>query len=338
LDHEIPNALFLAPLAAIDYVYGPERTARLARLAAFRPEQPIVAPQAIADHPDVCRQTEVIFTTWGMPHLSQAALDESFPRLRAVFYAAGSVQYFARPLLARDITVVSAWRANGVAVAEFTVAQVLLAMKGYFRNVRAYDGSPETYRDAHRGRGVYGETIGLLGVGAIGRHVIELLRPFEVTILVWDPFLADETARELGVRKAAHLHEVFESAYVVSNHLADKPETAELLGGSLFESMRRDATFINTGRGRTVNEAEFARVLRARPDLTALLDGTFPEPTGTASDLIALPNVHISTHIAGTIGDEVRRLADLCIEEFERYLTGQPLRHQVTEELLEVMA
>jgi phosphoglycerate dehydrogenase-like enzyme len=86
-----------------------------------------------------------------------------------------------------------------------------------------------------------------------------------------------------------------------------------------------------------VVEAELIRVLRARPDLTALLDVTDPEPPDPASPLWSLPNVVMSPHIGGTIGDEVTRLADVVIEEFIAWDAGEPLRYQVTREVLETM-
>ena len=97
--------------------------------------------------------------------------------------------------------------------------------------------------------------------------------------------------------------------------------------------MRDGATFINTGRGAQVVEADMIAVLKARPDLTALLDVTSPEPPPADSELWRLPNVMISPHIGGTTGHEVVRLADCVIEEFEAWQAGKPLRYEVTREI-----
>jgi phosphoglycerate dehydrogenase-like enzyme len=273
-----------------------------------------------------------------MPSLTGEQVEQLLPRLKALFYAAGSVQGFARPFLSRGVKLVSAWRANAVAVSEFTVAQIILSAKGYFRNTREYDGSEAGFRDAFSGHGAYGETIGVLGAGAIGKRVIELLRNFHFHVLVWDPFLSERDATEMKVEKTTSLTDLFSRAYVVTNHLADKDETAGLLVGDLFTAMRPNATFINTGRGRTVDEPGLVRVLTDRPDLTALLDVTFPEPAGSRAAIMHLPNARVSSHIAGTIGDEVRRMADLCIEEFDRFAAGKPLQHEVDLRTLATMA
>jgi phosphoglycerate dehydrogenase-like enzyme len=113
--------------------------------------------------------------------------------------------------------------------------------------------------------------------------------------------------------------------------------TRGTLNAALFKSLREGATFINTGRGAQVVEADLVATMKARPDLTALLDVTWPEPPAKDSELWQLPNVVISPHIGGTIGNEVTRLADCAIEEFEAWQAGKPLRYQVTREVLRTM-
>jgi len=281
------------------------------------------------------REIEVIFATWGMPALTPAQLDR-LPALKAVFYAAGSVRPFAGPLLERGIIVVSAWQANAIPVAEFTLAQILLAAKGYFRNSREFR-SPADFRTAFRGHGNFGETVSILGAGAIGRKLIYLLHPFHLRLLVFDPFLPAGAAAELKV-ECVSLERTFAEGYVVTNHLANVPETVGMLHCGLFESMRQDATFINTGRGATVDEAGMIEALGRRPDITALLDVTQGEPPAEGSPLYALPNVHLSTHIAGSIQQERVRMADYCIQDFRAWARGEPMRYAVSMEMMKTMA
>jgi phosphoglycerate dehydrogenase-like enzyme len=317
----------------IERVYANGSKDHFARRTCLYPH--VVDAGNFAHHADHLREVEAIFSTWGMPLLAPEQL-AVMPRLKAVFYAGGSVKAFARPLLERDIIVVSAWHANAVPVAEFTLAQILLGAKGYFRNTREYK-SPGARETAHRGRGNYGETIAILGAGAIGEKVIKLLGAFDLRVIVYDPYLSDERAAILGVEKVS-LEAAFDRAYVVSNHVADCPETAGVLNGALFRRMRPDATFINTGRGQTVCEAEMIAVLQARPDITALLDITHPEPPPEGSPLYTLPNVQLSAHIAGSIGEELIRMANYCMEEFIAWQNGQPLRYAVSLPMLDVMA
>jgi phosphoglycerate dehydrogenase-like enzyme len=319
----------------LDRVYGLGRRAALEQSSVLYPEY--VTRESFARQEAHLQGTEALFSTWGMDE-ELARLAAGLPGLKAFFYAAGSVQAFARPLLDKGIVVVSAWAANAVPVARFTQAQIILSLKGYFRNLR------ETRLPVNRGKlletdapGAAYETVALLGCGMVGRAVAEQLRPLGLDVIVYDPFLPDREADALGIRKVT-LGEAFASAYVVSNHLADLPPTRGLLDRDLFASMRPGATFINTGRGATVSEAGLEAVLRERADLTALLDVTFPEPAAADSPWYSLENVHLSSHIAGSNGNEVVRMADACLEEFAAWKAGRPLRYRVTPEMLEKMA
>jgi len=316
------RAAFIGSPEQIARVYCKGRREELEALAEFVPG--VLGPDDTAPS-----DVEALFSTWGMPLLTSDQL-EGMPKLKAVFYAAGAVFEFAEPLLERGIKVISAWHANAVPVAEFTLAQILLACKGYLQNT-VYVREKKRNRGAPHGPGVFGETIALLGAGAIGTKLIGLLKPFNLIIIVYDPFMSSDKAAELGVEKVS-LDEAFRRGFVVSNHLANKPDTWGLITGDLLSSMRESATFINTGRGRTVDHDGLSRVMASRPDLAALLDVTWPEPLPADSPLHALPNVHLSSHIAGSLGDEVVRMADYMIEEFRRYLKGEPLRYEVTKE------
>jgi phosphoglycerate dehydrogenase-like enzyme len=331
----VPSALIGNHAWQLDRVYGRGRRAELAAETDLFPEY-----VTVSDFPrqaERLREAEVLFSTWGMNE-ELARLAAGLPRLRAFFYAAGSVRAFAKPLLDKGVVVVSAWAANAVPVSQFALSQILLSLKGYFRNVR------EARKPAHRGRlletdapGVMGETVALLGCGMVGKAVAGLLRPFRLDVLAYDPYLSDGDAAVLGVRPAS-LGDCFAKAYVISNHLPDLPATRGLLGRPLFASMRPGATFINTGRGATVDEAALAAVLAARPDLTALLDVTDPEPAPADSPWHKLENVMLSSHIAGSNGNEVVRMADICLEEFRAWRAGRPLRYQVTREMLAKLA
>lgn len=328
-------ALFSNHPGAVEHVYGQGRRESLARRVRLHPDT--VSHAGFDAQHDALAGVEVIFSTWGMWRLAPEEL-AALPRLQAVFYAAGSVRSFAEPLLDRGIVLVSGWGANAVPVAEFALAQILLACKGYFRNAAA-SKDPHMRRGGQcfRGKGAYGETVAILGAGRIGRTLVRLLTPFALNVIVHDPRLTEGESRDLGVEKVS-LDDAFRRAYVVTNHVADLPPTRGMLDARLFAAMRPDATFINTGRGAQVVEPDLARVLETRPDLTALLDVTDPEPPADDSPLYRLPNVRLSSHIAGSIGDEVLRMADTMIEEFDRWQRGEPLLWRVTPDMLAWMA
>ena len=330
-----PKAAFFSSEAAIERVYGGGRRERVAALTNLLPEA--ITSENFEARLEELSDIEVIFTTWGMPALTAQQIAR-MPALRAVFYAAGSVKAFARPFLERGITVASAWAANAVPVAEFTLAQILLSCKGYFRNtVERHTPGKRRQRMMFVGNGSFHETVALIGFGMIGQKVVAFLAPFDLNVLVVSEHLGREEAHTLGVRKVS-LEEAFREGCVVSNYLPNRADNQQVLNGKLFRSMRRDATFINAGRGAQVDEPALIEVLKERPDLTALLDVTDPEPPAPGSELYTLPNVHLTSHISGSLNNEVVRMADYAISEFEAWQSGRPLKYAVTLEMLEWLA
>lgn len=317
-----PHSAFLCRSEeTVRRVYTPAQIAEIGSLTELRPGVLNENSFGKEDLGDV----ELIFSTWGMPSLTPEQL-ALLPKLKAVFYAAGATDSFARPLFARDVKVLSAWLANAIPVAEFCAAQIVLGLKGYFRNSRMVTGRAD-WPKAHAiaGPGCYGETVALIGAGAIATRTKELLEKYRVNVIII-PSRAE--------RRTVPLEEAFAKCFVISNHLPDRKDNIGVLDGKLFSSMREGAVFINTGRGAQVNEAEMIEVLEQRPDLTALLDVMHPEPPEEGSKLYTLPNVRLSTHIAGSINDEVHRMADYMIDELKRYLAGEELIYEVRESML----
>jgi len=318
-----PNAVFLGEPVMFE-VYDGNAIRRIESLFDIQPALTSL---------DNAHQAEYVFSTWGMPVLSEARIATHLPRLRAVFYAAGTVQYFARPFLKRGVRIFSAWAANAVPVAEFTVAQILLVNKGVFADIR------QAGRTIHaEGRvGNYRTKIGVLGAGMIGKLVIDKLQTTDLDILVYDPFVPDEYLASRGLERA-DLERIFRDCHVVTNHVANLPATVGMLDYSLFSRMGPRTVFINTGRGAQVVEADLIRALKEEPGRTALLDVTDPEPPPPESELRTLPNVFLTPHVAGSLANERSRMAAYVIGEAEAVLSGSQPRYEVTETMLDTMA
>lgn len=302
-------------------------------------DEKVYTKSDILSDKDSFSDTQIVFSTWGMPVFTEEEIATYLPNLKCVFYGAGSVQSFARPFLKRGVKVFSAWAANAVPVAEFTVAQIILANKGYFLTSRTFhsSGRAEALKAFGKCKGNYGETVGIIGAGMIGRLVIRMLKQYKLNVLVFDPFLSDVDAESLGVKKCG-LEELFENAFVVSNHLANNEQTKGMINYSYFCRMRENAVFINTGRGAQVVENDLVRILNERPDLTALLDVTDPEPPVDGHPFYTLSNCILTPHIAGSAGDEVSRMGEYMLEEYKAYLSDNTCKFEVTEKMLETMA
>ena len=332
------NAVFFSG-GRIPEVYAPETVAKLRAALNFETDR-ILSKSEMNEYRDILARADYIFTTWGFPHFDREEIREYLPNLKAVFYGAGSVQHFAREFLEEDVAVFSAWAANGVPVAEYTVAEIILASKGFFQRLhRQADGADWANRSVGVNfPGNYEIKVGIIGVGMIGRMVIEKLRSLDkISVLVFDPFLPDEKAAELGVTKT-DLETLFAECDVISNHLANNPQTVGMLNRAHFSKMKPHAAFINTGRGALVVEDDMIAALCEVPTRVAVLDVTFPEPPEPSSPLYTLPNVFLTPHIAGSIGNEVHRMAEFMYEEFLAFDAGQPTRYRVTLPLLETMA
>ncbi len=283
-------------------------------------------------------EVEILFSGWGCPRMDEETLS-FFPKLKLVLYGAGSLKSMMRDhFWTRDIPVCSAWMANAVPVAEFTFAQIILSLKqvpqlpGMMREAKG-KATPAHFEKG----GAYGTTVSLISLGVIGRKVAKLLQSLDVEVLAYDPFCSQDAATELGV-KLVSLEEAFSRARVVSLHTPWLKETEGMITGKLLASIPPGGSFINTARGAVVNEAEMITVLEKRPDLSALLDVTHPEPPVQDSPFYTLPNVFLTPHIAGSIFGECGRMGEYMVDECRRWISGEKLIYQVSKSAFEKMA
>lgn len=326
-----PRAVFALDPAALDIVYGQEDRRELERLADISPSL-VLTPENWRAHRDALSEAEYIFSGWKSPRYDADFLAAA-PRLRAIFYAAGSVRYCTSDVFwASGIPITSAYAANAVPVAEYTVAVSLLAMKQFWRRAdlaRRGEGWGDHTRPIP---GAFRATVGLVSFGMIARRVAEMLAAHDVRVLVYCPYLGDAEAAVGGVERVP-LERLFRESDVVSVHTPVLPETIGLVNGDLVRAMRPDAAIINTARGPILDQPSVVEALRARPDLTAILDVTDPEPPTADDPLFTLHNVVVTPHIAGSHGRECQRLGNYMLDEFRRHLAGQELRWRITREM-----
>jgi len=300
----------------------------------------IVTEENLDEHKAFLRETEVIISTWNFFSFTDEQISEYFPKLRLILYAAGTVQGFARPFLNRGIRVVSGWAAIAIPVSEMASSLVLLSNKGLFQVLNCY--KKEGHKAANNLRtdhypGSYDTSVGIIGVGMIGTLVAQRLKLSRLDIMAYDPFLSEEKAKSLGIKKTT-LEDIFTNCQTITNHVANNPSTENMFDYKLFSLMQDYATFINTARGASVVEADLVRALKEKPTRTAFLDVTWPEPVQPGHEFLSMPNVIITPHIAGSAYLEVMRCADYMFDELKRFKAGEKLQWEVTLPMLETMA
>ena len=329
-----PTVLFAMAPEHLPRLFPPRLIERLAALAdvdgrfvAAGFDRPAAAA-ALAD-------TEILITGWGCAPLDRRVLDAA-PRLRAVLHAAGTIRgLITEACWERGLLVSSAAQANAIPVAEYTLAAILFAGKDVF-------ALRESYRhariDAHAypALGNYRRRVGVIGASRVGRRLLELLRPFDLATSVADPYLGPAEAAQFGAMLLP-LDELLRGSDVVSLHAPDLPQTRRMLDRRRLALIPDGATLINTSRGALVDpQALTEELLSGR--INAVLDVTEPEPLPPDSPLHRLPNVVLTPHIAGSLGNELERLGGAVVAEVERLVGGLPLAHRVVRADLDRVA
>ncbi|WP_114944559.1 hydroxyacid dehydrogenase [Microvirga calopogonii] len=312
-----------------------DRLARSCTILAPEPLQSFTQGQA----PDVLRQTEILITGWGSPAIGRDIL-ELAPNLRLIAHAAGTVKGFlSADVIDAGIAVTHAAEANAIPVAEFTLAAILFANKQVFRFRDIYCADrnrSRTFPMTSHPLGNFKRTIGIIGASRIGRRVIEFLKPFAFRVLLHDPYVSTQDAAALGMESVS-LDELMRRSDVVSLHAPALPSTQGMITRRHLALMRDGATFINTARGIIVKQDDLIDELRTGR-IDAIIDVTYPEVPEESSALYDLPNVFLTPHIAGAIGNERELLGEYIVEEIERFVEGRPLRSAITAAALETMA
>src|SRR4051794_5666672 len=318
-------------------LFSPAALDRLQTVASVDPDV-VVSELSTAEARACLARAEIILSGWGCPPIDAAIL-ESAPALRAIVHAGGGVKGHVTPACwERGILVSTAARANVGPVAEYTLAMILLANKAAHRMARTYADRRVAVDllTEFPTVGNYRKTVGIIGASRIGSRVIELLRPFDLDVLVSDPYLDGAAANRLGV-ELRELDDLMAESDVVSIHAPALPSTRHMLDARRLALLRDGAVLINTARGSLVDQdALVAELATGRID--AVIDVTEPEVLPPDSPLYELPNVVLTPHIAGALGVEVRRLGESALDELERYARGEPFAHPVTRADLDRIA
>ena len=298
---------------------------------AFVVQHPGGEPASKADLLALLPAADACLTSWGVARLDTDVIAAA-PHLRAVAHMGSSVtRIVSDALWERGIHVTTTAPALGRDVAETTLGLMIVGMKRIWPLGQHVDKGGWRESRYWPSRELHGKTVGIVGASHVGRHLIDLLRPFGVQILLHDPYVSEEEARRLGAT-SVELDDLVHRADVVSLHAPAKPETHHLLNSGRLALMKDDALLINTARGTLIDEVALVAELR-KGRFFAFLDVTDPEPPAIDSPLRHLENVVVTPHLAGCIED-CSRMGEMAVEELRRFFAGEPPLYQVRADML----
>ncbi|MGH9495425.1 MAG: NAD(P)-dependent oxidoreductase [Candidatus Sulfotelmatobacter sp.] len=292
-----------------------------------------------ADFKESLRRAEGLVTTWDSPRL-ESDLAELAPRLRIIAHCGGEVKSrFARESF-KKITITNAAGPMARATAEMGAAFLLYCARNVdFYRAELRKPSNEIYDRVHlhgSSESLVGRTVAMMGFGRIGRALVELLRGFDVKWMVHDPYAAKSLARKYPVRFVS-LEKLLPQARLLVLTAALTDETRGLLSKENLVRLPDGATIINIARGGLIDLAALRSEV-ASGRLRCAIDVTDPiEPLSIGDPLRNLSGAIVTPHVAGS-GRHVREeIAEVVIDDLERFFGGGRVRNRVTAAMLDRM-
>jgi D-3-phosphoglycerate dehydrogenase / 2-oxoglutarate reductase len=232
----------------------------------------------------------------------------------------------------RGIPVSNCPGKNSIAVAELAMGLLLALDRRIADNVLDLRAGKWNKGEYSKADGVYGKTIGVIGVGQIGREMIARAKAFGLEVIGWSRSLTPEKAAALGIRRAATIEELVPQCDVISVHLALKPETKGIISQRIIELMKPRAIFLNTARADVVDEAALAEAAQAGR-IRVGTDVFAGEPEGKAgefkSQFAVTPNVYGTHHIGASTEQAQNAVAEETVAIIREYVKHGQIRNWV---------
>lgn len=229
-----------------------------------------------------------------------------------------------------NVLIVNTPGRNASAVAEFTIGAILAETRKIregHEDLRAGIWRGDLYRADLTGRELNEMTVGVIGYGNIGTRVVRLLRAFGCKIFVHDPYIQLSTDDvEAGVQLAP-LDDLLRESDIVTIHARVTDETRHMMNADAFGKMKQGSLFVNTARGPLCNYDDLYHALTEGHISSAMLETFSVEPPPADWELLKLPNVTLTPHIAGASVRTVTYAAEQAAEEVRRYVAGEPPRN-----------
>ncbi|CAN5530367.1 hydroxyacid dehydrogenase [soil metagenome] len=280
---------------------------------------------------------EVLVSCWATPPLPEDLPVGGDGQLRYVCHLAGSVRSLVpRALLERGLRVTNWAGSVSRTVSECALLLILSALRrsSYWALAMHREGK---WKDKYTvvTESLFGRQVGLHGFGAIARELVQLLKPFNVSISTYSPNVDDATLACFGVTRCASLEALFSSSDIIVELAASTPQTYRSVNEEILRLIRPGGVFVNVGRGAIVDEAALARVA-AEGKIQVALDVFEVEPLPAESPLRGMENVTLLPHLGGPTKDRRRDCGELGYLNLRRYLEGKPMEGEITLEIYDL--
>jgi D-3-phosphoglycerate dehydrogenase / 2-oxoglutarate reductase len=224
---------------------------------------------------------------------------------------------------ARGVYVTNCPGKNSVAVAELAFALLLAIDRRIPDNVTALRAHKWNKKEFSKADGIHGKTLGIVGIGQVGREVVKRAHAFGLHVMAWSRSLNLQKARDLNVEYCPDLDTVFRRADIISLHVALKPDTKKLVSADRIAMMKPNAILINTARGEVVDQVALRAALEAKR-IHAGLDVFDPEPAEATADfadpILDQPNLYGTHHIGASTEQAQEAIAEEALRVIETYI------------------
>lgn len=279
---------------------------------------------------------DACITGWELPVFTEKVFD-SAEKLKFIGHIGGSIkQFLPVEVFSRGITVTNVGDPMARYIAEGTLALMLALIKdivGYNNRMKLEKAWPPYIMYTTT---LFEKKIGLVGLGRIGRYLIDMLKPFDVEISVYDPYINKNMEEQLDI-KLKGLDEVLSVSEIISIHAASTPETYKMLNMEKLQMIPYGAFLINTARAAIFDESALIGELK-RGRFSAAIDVFHQEPLPADNELRSLPNVILTPHTVGMTLETRHKMTQCVINDLRAFQNGQPLKFPVTKDIYNTIA
>jgi len=285
-----------------------------------------------SDMAEAIKDVDICITHWGCPVFTKEVTGNA-NRLKLIAHAAGSVAYMITDYVYdKGIKVCSSNSIMAKYVAEATLAYILTGLRRipfYDSNMKRNGLWESNMLDIDS---LFQKRVGMIGLGTVGKYFLDMLRPFNANIKIYDPFISQSSLANHPEAKLCSMEEVLSWADIISVHSSLTPDTFHMLNKDKLKLIKNRALLVNTARGAIIDESALIDEL-STGRFNAVLDVYEKEPLPVNSPLRGLENVILIPHMAGMAGGPEReQMTFAMIEEIKRFINNKPLQYEISYE------